>query len=293
MKVIAGTLNGSGSLRVEVTGTGDRTALAGIMRLVAQAAFWLTIIAIAVATLTFVSWLTAGEQIARVIASVVTVPVTACPHAFGLAIPLVVAISTTLAAQSGLLVRDRRGLEEARTINAVFFDKTGTLTRGEFRVVEVTTRHGLAPEEAIALAAAAERDSEHTIAQGIVKSAEERGIAIPKAEPFKALPGRGVQAVVAGQQLQFGGPALLRRLDVEPEPQLRAAIDRAASRGQTAIALVEQQKPAAVFAARRPTARWFRTSAGPPATTSWPSRWRLACWRHWGSSCNPPSAGSS
>jgi Cu2+-exporting ATPase len=247
---------------VEVTGTGERTTLAGIMRLVAQAqssrsraqaladraAFWLTIIAIVVATLTFVGWLIAGEQVARVIERVVTVLVTACPHALGLAIPLVVAISTTLAAQNGLLVRNRRGLEEARTMNAVFFDKTGTLTRGEFRVVDVTARPGLAPEDALALAAAAERDSEHTIAQGIVRSAEERRIAIPKAERFEALPGRGVRAVVAGQQLQLGGPTLLRRLNVEPEPSLRAAIDRAASRGQTAIVLIQKQQPVAVFA---------------------------------------------
>jgi Cu2+-exporting ATPase len=261
-KVIAGMLNGAGSLRVEVTGTGERTALAGIMRLVAQAqrsrsraqaladraAFWLTIIAIVVATLTFVGWLTAGEQIAPVIERVVTVLVTACPHALGLAIPLVVAISTTLAAQNGLLVRNRRGLEEARSIDAVFFDKTGTLTRGEFRVVDVTTRSGLAPEDALALAAAVGRDSEHTIAQHIVKSAEERRIYIPKAERFEALPGRGVKAVVSGKELQLGGPALLRWLKVEPEPPLRAAIDRAASRGQTAIVLIEQQTPSAIFA---------------------------------------------
>jgi Cu2+-exporting ATPase len=261
-KVIAGMLNGAGSLRVEVTGTGERTALAGIMRLVAQAqssrsraqaladraAFWLTIIAIVVATLTFVGWLTAGEQIAPVIERVVTVLVTACPHALGLAIPLVVAISTTLAAQNGLLVRNRRGLEEARSIEAVFFDKTGTLTRGEFRVVDVTTRSGLAPEDALALAAAVGRDSEHTIAQHIVKSAEERRIYIPKAERFEALPGRGVKAVVSGKELQLGGPALLRWLNVEPEPPLRAAIDRAASRGQTAIVLIEQQTPSAIFA---------------------------------------------
>jgi Cu2+-exporting ATPase len=261
-KVIAGMLNGAGSLRVEVTGTGERTALAGIMRLVAQAqrsrsraqaladraAFWLTIIAIVVATLTFVGWLTAGEQIAPVIERVVTVLVTACPHALGLAIPLVVAISTTLAAQNGLLVRNRRGLEEARSIDAVFFDKTGTLTRGEFRVVDVTTRSGLAPEDALALAAAVGRDSEHTIAQHIVKSAEERRIYIPKAERFEALPGRGVKAVVSGKELQLGGPALLRWLNVEPEPPLRAAIDRAASRGQTAIVLIEQQTPSAIFA---------------------------------------------
>ena len=125
-----------------------------------------------------------------------TVLVIACPHALGLAIPLVVAISTTLGARNGLLVRDRRGLEEARNLNAVFFDKTGTLTRGELRVVEITTRAGMTDDEALALAAAVERDSEHTIAQGIVKSAEERGLSVPKAEAFRAIPGHGVHAVV-------------------------------------------------------------------------------------------------
>jgi Cu2+-exporting ATPase len=114
--------------------------------------------------------------------------------------------------------------------------------------VDVTTRSGLAPEDALALAAAVGRDSEHTIAQHIVKSAEERRIDIPKAERFEALPGRGVKAVVSGKELQLGGPALLRWLNVEPEPPLRAAIDRAASRGQTAIVLIEQQTPSAIFA---------------------------------------------
>jgi Cu2+-exporting ATPase len=183
-----------------------------------------------------------------VIERVVTVLVIACPHALGLAIPLVVAISTTLGARSGLLVRDRRGLEEARNVDAVFFDKTGTLTRGEFRVVQVTTRARLSHDDALALAAAAERDSEHTIAQGIVKSAEERRLSIPKAERFEALPGHGVQAVVGGRQLQLGGPSLLRRLDAEPDPALRAAIDRAAARGQAAITMLEASSPIAVFA---------------------------------------------
>lgn len=189
-KVIAGTVNGSGSLRVEVTGTGDKTALAGIMRLVAQAqtsrsraqaladraAFLLTIVAIVAAAATLLGWSLAGRDASFVIERVVTVLVIACPHALGLAIPLVVAISTTLGARSGLLVRDRRALEEARNVTAVFFDKTGTLTRGEFRVVDITTSDGLRPEDALALAAAVERDSEHTIARGIVKSAEERRV---------------------------------------------------------------------------------------------------------------------
>jgi Cu2+-exporting ATPase len=166
----------------------------------------------------------------------------------GLAIPLVVAISTTLGARSGLLVRDRRGLEEARNVNAVFFDKTGTLTRGEFRVVEITTSNALRHDEALALAAAAERDSEHTIAQGIVKSAEERGLSIPHAERFEAIPGHGVRAVVEGRNLQLGGPALLRRLAADPHPTLRAAIDRTAQRGQTAITMLENSTPIATFA---------------------------------------------
>ena len=261
-KVIAGTVNGSGSLRVEVTGTGEKTALAGIMRLVDQAqssrsraqaladraAFALTVIAVAAAALTLAGWVAGGAEASFVIERVVTVLVIACPHALGLAIPLVVAISTTLGARNGFLVRDRRGLEEARRVNAVFFDKTGTLTRGEFRVVEITTREPLTHEEALALAAAVEHDSEHTIARGIVKSAEERGLALPPAERFRAIPGQGVEAVVGGRQLLIGGPALLRRLAVEPEPALRAAIERAAARGQAALTMLEKATPLAVFA---------------------------------------------
>jgi len=170
------------------------------------------------------------------------------PHALGLAIPLVVAISTTLGARNGLLVRDRRGLEEARNVTAVFFDKTGTLTRGEFRVVEVTTTPGLAHDAALALAAAVERDSEHTIARGIVRSAEERGLAIPSAEQFQTVPGHGVQATVGGRQILVGGPALLRRVNVRIDPALQAAINRAAARGQTAITLMESTTALAVFA---------------------------------------------
>jgi copper-(or silver)-translocating P-type ATPase len=261
-KVIAGTVNGAGSLRVEITGTGEKTALAGIMRLVAQAqssrsraqaladraAFYLTFIAIVAAVLTFVVWSLAGRDASFVIERVVTVLVIACPHALGLAVPLVVAISTTLGARNGLLVRDRRGLEKARNVNAVFFDKTGTLTRGEFRVVEITTGEGLAQDEALALAAAVEHDSEHTIAQGIVRTAEERQLTIPSGEQFQAIAGHGVQAVVGGRQLLIGGPALLRQRNVELDPVFQAAIDRAAERGQSAITMIEGAKPLAVFA---------------------------------------------
>ena len=260
-KVIAGTVNASGSLRVKVTGTGERTALAGIMRLVAlaqssrsraqaladKAAFLLTIVAVVSGGITLVAWLMAGASPAFAVERVVTVLVIACPHALGLAIPLVVAISTTLGARSGLLVRDRRGLEEARNLNAIFFDKTGTLTRGEFRVVQIVSSPGLSDDEALSLAAALERDSEHTIAQGVVKSAEERGLVVPRAGQFKALPGEGVEGIVQNRQLLLGGPALLRRLETELSPALREAIDEAAGRGQTVITLIEGNAALAVF----------------------------------------------
>jgi Cu2+-exporting ATPase len=184
--------------------------------------------------------------------------VIACPHALGLAIPLVVAISTTLGARSGLLIRDRRGLEEARHVTAVFFDKTGTLTRGEFRVVEITARQGLAADDALAIAAAVEHDSEHTIAQGVVKSAEERGLRLPKAVRFQALPGRGVQAIVDGRTILLGGPALLREQGLQVDPTLQAAIERASTRGQAAITMIDGTSASAVFAiadAVRPESR--------------------------------------
>jgi P-type Cu2+ transporter len=260
--VIAGTVNGAGSLRVKLTAVGEGTALAGIMRLVAQAqssrsraqaladraAFFLTVIAIASAVITLVAWLLVGASPAFAVERVVTVLVIACPHALGLAIPLVIAISTTLGARAGLLVRNRRGLEEARNLNAVFFDKTGTLTRGEFRVVEITPVSGLSADEALRLAASVEQESEHTIAQGVVKSAQERRLALSRAEQFHAIPGQGVRAVVEGRSLMIGGPSLLRQLWAELPPQLRDALDRASGRAQTAITLVEGRAALAVLA---------------------------------------------
>jgi Cu2+-exporting ATPase len=261
-KVIAGTVNGVGSLRVKATGVGERTALAGIMRLVAQAqssrsraqaladraAFFLTVIAIASALITLAAWLLAGASPAFAVERVVTVLVIACPHALGLAIPLVIAISTTLGAQAGLLVRNRRGLEEARNLNAVFFDKTGTLTRGEFRVVDIIPAAGLSADDALRLAASVEQESEHTIAQGVVKSAQERGLSLSRAEQFQAIPGQGARAVVERRTLTIGGPALLSQIGIQLPPELYDAIERATSRAQTAITLVEGQAALAVFA---------------------------------------------
>jgi Cu2+-exporting ATPase len=213
-----------------------------------RAAFSLTLVAIGAGALTLVAWLLLRAAPAYAIERTVTVLVIACPHALGLAIPLVVAISTTLGARSGLLVRDRRGLEEARRLNAVVFDKTGTLTRGEHRVVETTTVAGLTEPEALRLAAAVERDSEHPVAQAIVKSAGERGAAVPATTAFEAIPGHGVRAMVEGRVLQVGGPNLLRQLGVEPAAELGKAAERAAERGQGVIYLVEDGRTLAAFA---------------------------------------------
>jgi len=253
-RLIAGTTNGAGSLRVRITGTGDRTALAGIMRLVEQAqssrsraqaladraAFWLTWVALGAGVLTLVGWIVAGATAAYAIERLVTVLVIACPHALGLAIPLVIAISTTLGARNGLLVRNRRGLEEARNVTAVVFDKTGTLTRGEFGVVAVTPAVGVDPDTALGLTAAVEADSEHPIAQGIVRTARERRVTAPRADRFEALPGRGVRAVADGRTYYVGGPALLRSLEVQPDSVIMQGAEVASQRGQTVVYLVEE-----------------------------------------------------
>ena len=261
-RVIAGTVNEAGSLRAQVTGTGDQTMLAGIMRLVDQAqqsrsraqaladraAFWLTVVAIGAGALTLVGWLAAGADAAFAVERLVTVLVIACPHALGLAVPLVVAISTTLGARNGLLVRDRRGLEEARLLNTVVFDKTGTLTLGEHRVIGLRTGGDLAEDDALRLAAALEQDAEHPVGRAVVASARERGLDAPRASGFEAIPGYGVQGTVDGRPLAIGGPNLLGRLGVGLPPELAEFTETAATRGQGVIYLVEGKHALAAFA---------------------------------------------
>ncbi len=261
-EVIAGTTNGSGSLRVKVTGTGEQTKLSGIMRLVAEAqtsksraqhladraAQLLTAVALLSGVLTLIAWQLVGAPIDFSIIRVVTVLVIACPHALGLAVPLVVANSTTLGARAGLLVRDRRGLEEARNLDTVIFDKTGTLTLGEFRVVDLAVDDAIAENEALRIAGAVESESEHPIARGIVKTAEDRGIDLPRAEGFRALTGKGVAASVDGSEYHIGGPALLKAEEVEVSGRLSESAEAAAARGQAAIYLVRDGRALAVFA---------------------------------------------
>jgi Cu2+-exporting ATPase len=261
-RVIAGTVNETGSLRVEVTGTGEQTMLAGIMRLVEQAqrsrsraqdladraAYWLTMAALGAGAITFLGWLAAGADAAFAIERLVTVLVIACPHALGLAVPLVIAISTTLGARNGLLIRDRRGLEEARLVNVVVFDKTGTLTLGEPRVVGLRTTGGMAEEDALRLAAALEQDAEHPVARAIVASARERGLEIPRAGDFEAIPGQGVEGAVDGRGLTIGGPNLLGRLGASLPTELAEFTEAAAAKGQGVVYLLEGERVLAAFA---------------------------------------------
>lgn len=254
--VIGGTINGSGSLTIKVSQVGDSTALAGIMKLVAEAqssksrtqivadraAFYLTFVALGAAVLTAIGWLAFSDKsTAFVLERVVTVLVIACPHALGLAVPLVTAISTTLAAKNGLLVRQRMALESARNIDVILFDKTGTLTKGEQGVVDVVT-NGVKASELIALAGSVELESEHPIAKAIVSYAKERKVNLPSAKDFSALSGRGAKASVSGKSVYVGGPKLLNELAIKQTPTIQEAYSSASSDGKTVVYVIADKK---------------------------------------------------
>ena len=261
-KVVGGSINGDGSLRVRVTAAGDQTALAGIMRLVQQAqmsksrtqlladraAGWLFYIALGTAVITAIAWTIGVGFNVTVIERVATVLVIACPHTLGLAIPLVVAITTEMGAKNGILVRDRLALEAAREINTIIFDKTGTLTAGLFGVVGIETIDGIKPEDALALAAAVESESEHTIAQGIRRSAQQQNLALPVVEDFEAIKGRGIRAKTNGHDVYMGGPRLLEMLNITLPESLSTFEQTASVKGQSVVHLVQDGKPQASFA---------------------------------------------
>ena len=261
-KVVGGTINGSGSLRVKVTATGDETTLAGIMRLVEEAresksdtqiladraAGWLFYIALSVALITAVGWLLSIGFELQVLQRVVTVLVIACPHALGLAIPLVVAISTSLGARNGILVRDRLALENAREVDAVIFDKTGTLTTGEFGVVDMAAVEGQNAESILSLAAGVERDSEHMIARAIRSEADSRGVEPVDVSSFEALEGQGIRAEYEGDTLYVGGPQLLDKLELTLPDTLADFEQGAGSKGHTVVFLIQDDAILAAFA---------------------------------------------
>ena len=229
--VVAGTVATDSGLRVEVTAVGEDTALAGIRRLVADAqssssraqrladtaAGWLFWFALGAAVLTAIVWGALGLPDQAVMRAI-TVLVIACPHALGLAIPLVVSIATERAARAGVLVKDRLALESMRTVDVVLFDKTGTLTQGRPAVTEVAPDGDLAEDALVRLAAAAEADSEHPLARAIVADAEQRGLSLPSASEFTSAPAIGVSALVEGRRVQVGGPNLLQQEGAEELP---------------------------------------------------------------------------
>jgi Cu2+-exporting ATPase len=253
-RIVAGTVATDSSVRMRVTAVGEGTALAGIRRLVEEAqssrsraqaladraAALLFYVAIGAGAITAVTWLALGEP-DQAIERTITVLVIACPHALGLAIPLVIAISTSVAARAGILVRDRLALERMRTVDAALLDKTGTLTTGTPAVREVVAL-GQDDTAVLALAAAAEADSEHPLARAIVEEARRRELSVPAAASFRAMPGRGVRADVNGSEVAVGGPALLRELDVDVPGDVTDRLEPWRQRGAAVIAVVRDGK---------------------------------------------------
>jgi len=260
-RVIAGTVSGGGSLRVRVAAIGDQTALSGIMRLVAsaqasgsrtqavadQAAALLFYVAVVSGALTFTYWWLTGDKEHALIRTA-TVLIIACPHALGLAIPLVIAIATSLGAQNGLLVKNRLALERARTLDTVIFDKTGTLTRGAPGVSAVAAAPGVTEADLIAQAAAVEATSEHPLGRAIIAEAKRRGVPQLAATDFKSLPGRGAQALVQGEPVSIGGARLLTESSLTAPAEVNDLATVWAADGKTVLYVVARGRLLGAFA---------------------------------------------
>jgi Cu2+-exporting ATPase len=257
--VIGGAVNGESAIVIVVERTGSETYLAQVIELVRQAqesrsrtqdladraAFWLTLVALSSGALTLAAWLGNGRDLSFAVERMVTVMVIACPHALGLAIPLVIAVSTTLAARNGLLVRDRGGFERARSVTAVVFDKTGTLTEGRFGVTDIIPLNGGAADDVLRLAAALESQSEHPIAAGIVQAARTRQLAAPTPRDFKAIPGRGAEATIEGKRVLVVSRAYVQQLHgAVDDPRLRDL----STHGKTLVFVLVDDRPIGAIA---------------------------------------------
>ena len=253
-RVTAGTVVTDSSLRIRVDAVGPNTALAGIQRLVAEAqssqsraqaladraAAFLFFVATGAGVITFIAWNVFGEARSAV-ERTVTVLVIACPHALGLAIPLVISISTAVSARNGILIKDRLALERMREVDVVLFDKTGTLTAANHVVTGVATAEDGQEDRVLAIAAAVESDSEHPLARAIVKSAEAKG-SIPVAANFRSMTGRGVQAEVEGRSFAVGGPQLMRERNLEVPERISDQVERWTARGAAVLWLIESER---------------------------------------------------
>ncbi|AAS81713.1 heavy metal translocating P-type ATPase [Thermus thermophilus] len=260
-EVIAGAVNGEGALKVRVTRTGEATTLSQILRLVQEAqasrsrfqaladrvAGWLFYIALTLGTLTFLVWLALGRDFNFALSLAVTVVVIACPHALGLAIPLVTVNATALAAKNGILVRNREAFERGREIRFVALDKTGTLTEGRFAVRAVYA-HETSEEEALSLAAALEALSEHPLAQAIVEAAEGKGLPRPEVRDFQAVPGKGVEGTLGGKRYRVGRPEWAEELGLKVSEPLKRGLKEAEARGESVVALMDEARVLALLA---------------------------------------------
>src|SRR5438477_12446747 len=250
-EVIGGAVNGEGAITVDVRRTGADTYLSQVIALVRKAqetrsrtqdladraALWLTLIAVGGGAVTLAAWLAAGREFSFALERMVTVMVITCPHALGLAVPLVVAVSTTLSARSGLLIRDRSAFERARELNAVVFDKTGTLTEGRFGVTDIVALEGRTEREVLRLAAALESRSEHPIAAGIVRAATERAVQHPAPDGFAAIPGKGARGIVDGAEVKVVSRGYLRDQGLGVRDQ-GERVQRLAGQGKTVVYVV-------------------------------------------------------
>lgn len=251
-EVVAGTTNQDGALTVKVTKLGEDTALAGVMRLVKEAqasksntqvladkaAFWLTIVALSAGVLTFVYWSFAKDSLFA-LERAVTVLIIACPHALGLAIPLVVSISTALSAKNGLLVRKRLALESARDLEMVLFDKTGTLTEGKHGVTDIITNSVKSESELLTITASLEQKSEHIVGAGIVAKAKEQKVNLKAVTDFKAIPGYGVQGKIGNKAYLAVSQRYIQENDIKVPDKLSKQMSQAAQEGKTEVYLVE------------------------------------------------------
>ncbi len=254
-EVIGGTLNIEGAIRVRVTKTGEETAIAQIIKLIEQAmtskprsqrladraANYLTLIAIFAGAGTFTFWFGVGAGSLFALTLAITVIVITCPHALGLAIPAVTSIATTIAAKKGMLIKNADALEIGKTIDIVIFDKTGTLTKGEFGVTDIVKLGGWSEREILEKAVAIEINSEHVIAKGIVKKAQEEGIQIRKAKKFLAIPGKGAKAILSKEEVYLGNSNLMRDLKLSPE-KYEDVVSKLSFQGKTVIYVTTKKK---------------------------------------------------
>ena len=248
-EVIGGAVNGEGALTVEVRRTGDETYLSQVIEMVRRAqasrsktqdlanraALWLTIIALSVGAVTMATWLLLGMDFEFALERAVTVMIITCPHALGLAVPLVVAVSTAISARNGLLIRDRTAFERARNLQAIIFDKTGTLTEGRFGVTDVIPLDRMRGDELLALAAGLESQSEHPIAAGVVRGAQDRGLSLSAPSDFRAIPGKGARAMIDGREVLVVSPGYLTAHNL-PDDDPR--VHRVAGEGKTVVYVI-------------------------------------------------------